>query len=361
VTANGWDANGVAGNESPQAGSTPRAWDPATGNTGHASHADDERPHDPSGQAESASGPLLGGLTSGAVVPGMAVRSPALEFLLSKQRRRVRHLATVAASVLAIVVVVAAVTIAAHNGSKKAGSAQLTAAQVVQQATRQQKGLHSESADFSEHLSGRVSATVTGTVQLQREPLLMAMNMSLAGGSQATTMRAIVTDKAMYLKLSSAAGLPGNLAGKWLKIPLTGLGPSSPFASLQQELQNENPTSQLAGLAAASHLHAAGQQVVSGVTTTRYNGSFAPSAAVKALPAAQRSAVGQYLNLIKGDVAVSVWIDSSRYVRKIQETESTGAVTNAISCTFGSFNQPVKIALPPLSQVYSPPASALNA
>jgi hypothetical protein len=279
--------------------------------------------------------------------------------MVGEQRRRTRRRAAGAAAILAIGIVVAVVAVVAHNGSKN-GSAQLTAAQIVQQATRQQNGLHSESAAFSEHLSGQVTETITGTVDLQRNPLLMAMDMNLTGDSQAMTMRAILTDNAMYLKLGNVAGMPRYLAAKWLRIPLTGLGPSSLFASLQQEVQNDNPASQLAGLAAAEHLHADGTQIVNGVTATRYNGSFAPSAALKALPAAQRSALGEYLKLIKGDVSFSVWIDSSHYIRKIDETESTGDISIAIDCTYGSFNQPVKIALPRPRQVYSPPASALN-
>jgi hypothetical protein len=281
--------------------------------------------------------------------------------MLGTQRRRMRNVATAAASILAIAVVVALVGVSAHSGGKKAGSAQLTAAQIIQQATRQQKGLSSESANISEHLSGRVSATISGTIELQRTPLLVAMNLNVSSTADAMTMRAILTDKAMYLKLGSMAGMPRNLAANWLKIPLTGLGPTSLFGSLMHEIQNENPASQLAGLNAASHLQSAGPQVVNGVTTTRYNGSFAPSAAVKALPAAQRSVLGPYLQLIKGDVAFSVWIDGNRYVRKFQSTESTGQVTVSIECTYGSFNQPVNIALPPSSQVYSPPASTLNA
>jgi hypothetical protein len=346
VTANGWDTGATAGtptgNEGTDAGNTtPEAWDPTAG------------------QGESAPGLPPSELIPRLQVPGMAVWSPARDYMVGEQRRRMRRRAAGAAAILAIAIVVAVVTVVAHNGSKN-GSAQLTAAQIVQQAARQQNGLHSESAAFSEHLSGQVTETVTGTVELQRKPLLMAMDMNLTGDSQAMTMRAILTDNAMYLKLDNVAGLPSYLAAKWIKIPLTGLGPSSLFASLQQEVQNENPASQLAGLAAAEHLHADGTQIVSGVTTTRYNGSFAPSAALKALPAAQRSALGEYLKLIKGDVSFSVWIDSSHYVRKVQETESTGDVSIAIECTYGSFNQPVKIALPRPRQIYSPPASALD-
>jgi hypothetical protein len=349
VTANGWDSDATAGpptgNESAEAGSTspqafdPEAWDSATG--------------------QSAPGPPPRELIPRLQVPGMATWSPARDYMVGEQRRRMRNRVAAAAAILAIGVVVAVVTVVAHNGSKN-GSPQLTATQIVQQATRQQNGLHSESAAFTEHLSGQVAETVTGTVELQRKPLLMAMDMNLTGASQAMTMRAILTDNQMYIKLSNVAGLPRYLAAKWLRIPLIGLGPSSLFASLQQEVQNENPASQLAGLAAAEHLHAAGTQVVNGVTTTKYTGSFAPSAALKALPAAQRSALGEYLKLIKGDVRFSVWIDGSHYVRKVQETESTGDVSISLECTYGSFNQPVKIALPRPRQIYSPPASALD-
>ena len=365
MTANGSDSEATpgtpAGNQSPDADSAPSAWGPADGEARYESQAQHASEAQHADQVESAPDLLPGGLMSGSLVPGMTVRSPALDYMLGKQRRRVRHVAGIAASVLAIGVVAAVVVTAAQNGSKKSSGSQLTAAEVVQQATRQQDGLKSEAATFSEHLSGQVSATISGSVELRRKPLLMGMNVNVtAGSTHETAVRAIVTDKAMYLKLSDTAGVPKNLADKWLKIPLTGLSPSSSFGVLQQELQNDNPASQFAGLAAAARLHAAGSQIVGGVLTTRYNGSFKPSAAVQTLPAAQRKMFAPFLNLIKGDVSFSVWIDSSHYVRKMQETESTGDVTIAIDCTYGSFNQPVKIALPQPRQVYSPPASVLN-
>jgi hypothetical protein len=345
VTGNGCDSDPTdgppTGYESTDAYSTtPQAWDPAAG------------------QAEYAPGPPSE-LIPRLQVPGMSAWSPARDYMVGEQRRRLRRRAAGAAAILAIIVVVAVVTVVAHNGNKN-GPAQLTAAQIVQQATRQQNDLQSESATVSEQLSGQVNETIAGTVELQRKPLLMAMDVSLNSGSGAETLRATVTDSEMYLKLSKVPGMPRYLAAKWLKIPLTGLGAASPFASLQHEVQNENPASQLAGLTAAEHLRAAGTQVVNGVTTTQYTGSFAPSDALKALPAVQRSALGQYLKLIKGDVRFSVWIDSSHYVRKMQETESTGAVSISLDCTYSSFNQPVKIALPRPRQIYSVPASALN-
>lgn len=355
MTANGWDSDEPDGNESPQAGSTPLGWEPTAGQAGYLSK------DEPAGQAESALDQLLAGPTSCTLVPGLAVRSPALDYMLGKQRRRLRNVAAVAASILAIGVVAAAVTIAAHNGGKQTGPVQLTAAQVVRQAVRQQSSVNSESATISEHVSGQVNAIISGTVELQRKPLLMAVNLTTGGNSQPVSVHGIITSSAMYLKLGGPAGLPKVLVTKWLKIPLTGLNKSSELGALQRDLQNSNPNAQLAGLIAASHLRVVGTQVVSGVTTTKYDGSFAPAAAVKALPAAQRNVLGPQLKLIKGDVAFSVWIDSSHHVRKFQEAENTGDVTIVVDCTYGSFNQPVKIALPPSRQVYVPPARVLNA
>ena len=349
MTANGWDPDAAAGGEP-------------------ASHESDQPPSTPSTPSTpGAAGPeapgqqLPGLLGPGSLVPGMTVRSPALDYMLGRQRRKLRHVVTVAASILAIVVVAAVIAIAAHNGpSKSTGQAQLTAAQVVQQAARQQADLNTESATVSERISGTVSGTISGTVQVRRKPLLMAMNMQLSANGKTTAMRGILTNSVMYVKLSTAAGLPKSLAAKWIKVPLTGLSQSSVFSIVRQELQNENPASESAGLSAATHLHAAGSQVVDGVATTRYTGSFAPSAAVKELPASQRAALAPYLSLVKGDVVISVWIDSSGYLREMQETEHVGGTTISLEGTYGSFNEPVRITLPAPSQVLSPPLSDLN-
>jgi hypothetical protein len=346
VTANGWDSDGAADplpDDNPLADSTPPMPDPAAGQGGYA-FTPAPGPTDP-------------------IVPGMAVRSPALDYVLGQQRRRLRKAGTIAAAVLAIGIVVGVITVAAHNGGGTKPSAdQLAAKQVVEQAARQQLALNTESATINESISGATDATISGTVELQRKPLLMDMNMKLAGASsgESAALGAILTRSAMYVRVSGMPGIPAALATKWLQIPLTGVSQSSEFGELQRELQDENPTSQFAGITAATHLQAAGSQIISGVTTTRYTGWFAPSAAIKSLPAAERGVLGPGLKLVKGNVSFSVWIDGNHFVRKIQETESVAGETILIECTYGSFNQPVKIALPPPSQIYAPPASIFN-
>jgi hypothetical protein len=355
VTVNGWDSDPAAGpppgDSGPENGNPAGTDDPLAGSAAPAS----EHSVGPGGYTR---GWLPG--SSDQMVPGMAVRGQALDYVLSQQRRRMRTVGAVAAAVLAIGVVAGVIAVAVHNGSSgKTGPAQLTAEQVVQQAARQQMALNSETATISEQVSGTTSATIAGTVEVQRKPLLMSMNMKLSIGSTAT-LGGILTGNSMYIKLTGVPGMPAALGAKWLEIPLTGLKQSSVFGGLQRELQNENPNSQFAGLSSASHLRAVGTQVVSGVSTTKYTGWFAPAAAIKSLPAAERSVLAPNLHLIQGNVTFSVWIDSNHYVRKIQETESVGGEQVQIECTYGSFNQPVKITLPPASQIYAPPASVLN-
>ncbi|HTZ93474.1 MAG TPA: hypothetical protein VMB74_13845 [Streptosporangiaceae bacterium] len=375
MTANGWDSDGSAGEpgsrEAPSgeapAGQVPAGQVPAgqvpAGEAPAGEAPDLEAPgHDEAGPRTPGL-QLPGLLTPDSLVPGMTVRSPALDYMLGRQQRRVRHVATVAASVLAIAIVAAVVAIAIRKGGAGTSNApQLTAAQVVQQAARRQAALNSESAYITERISGTVNGTISGTVQVERKPLLMAMNIQMTntGNGQTTAMRGILTDTVMYVKLSAVAGLPKSIAAKWIKVPLTGLSQSSVFSIVRQELQNESPASESAGLSAATDLHSAGSQLVDGVTATRYTGWFAPSAALKELPAAQRAALGPDLRLVKGDIVISVWIDSSGYLREMQETEHVRGTTIELEGTYGSFNEPVKIHLPAPGQVLSPPLSDLN-
>jgi hypothetical protein len=314
----------------------------------------------PAGAA--AGSPEPGAAGARAAIPGVTTPRPAIDYVSGRERRRRRRVATAGAAVLAIAIVAAVLAAVVHNsGAPKPASAQLTAAQAVAQAARQQDSVKSETTTITEQISGDVSGTITGTVQLQRAPLLLGMNLAESIAGHTVRIRAIITDSLMYLKLGSLPGVPRYLAAKWIRIPLTGLGQSSVFGTLQQQLQNDNPTSQLALLKGAGHLRAAGSQIVSGVSTTRYNGSITPSAAVKLLPAAQRAVLAPYLQQLRGNEAVSVWIDRDHNVRKIEVVENTAATTVVVEGTYSSFNQPVKIALPRPSQVYAPPASALDA
>jgi hypothetical protein len=315
-------------------------------------------------QAEPAqSSPGYAVAPEGELLPGLSGPKPALEYLVHEQRRRSRRFAGVAGAAIAIVIIAALIWVVVPSGGHGRSSAQLTAAQVVAKAAQREAGLQSYTATMTENISGATTGTVSGTMKVQRSPLEMAMNLTVSVSGQSVPVSAIVSASTMYVKLPSLAGLPGLPAGmatKWLKLPLIGPGGTSPLASIEQELQRENPLTETAMFSAAEHLQKAGSQVINGVSTTKYTGWSTPRGVVKSLPAGLRSQLAPYVRLITGKVSLAIWIDAHGMVRKVAVTEHVGTDTVTTAFTYAAFNQPVSISIPPASQVYSVPQSDMT-
>jgi hypothetical protein len=307
--------------------------------------------------------------------------------LPANRHRRGRIVVAACAAAAVIIGVVVAAVVAPKSAAPQAGSApksnsthastapksssppassghagsQLTAAQVVLQASRQSRRLRSVSATLTEHVSGAASAIITGKMSEQRNPLLLSMSIDENVGGSNIPISAVITSDAFYMKFKAGSlGMPKALAHKWIKIPFSVLGSGSIFGTLMHSVQNDNPIAQTQLLVAAEHLRAVGTQTVGGVSTTKYTGSFTPSIAVKELTPSLRTALAPALKLITGNVDVSIWIDQQHHVRKLTEVERVAANTVTVVCTFSGFNQPVHITVPPASQVLTPPASALS-
>jgi hypothetical protein len=296
------------------------------------------------------------------LVPGLAVPSPAMDYLLNQQRRRGGRFTAAAGGVIAIVVIAALLAVATSHGHGRS-STKLTAAEVVATAASRAAGLHSYTATMTEQLSGSTSGTISGTMKVQRSPVEVAMNLTETISGESIPVSSVVTSSAMYLRLPNLAGIPGlpaGMASKWLKIPLIGPGGTSPLASIEQELQRENPLTQTAMFAAAQHVRAVGSQVVDGVKTTKYTASARPDSTAKSLPADVRSELAPYIRLMSGKVSLEIWIDAHGQVRKVAGTEHVGTVSVTTTLTYGAFNQPVGISIPAASQIYSVPQSDLT-
>jgi LppX_LprAFG lipoprotein len=256
------------------------------------------------------------------------------------------------------VVAVAAIAIATVGGSSKTTS-QSTPAQVLAAATRNAATLRSLSATMTEQIGGATGETISGSVAEQRNPLQMSMTMTESTGGQAVPPTAIVTGSSMYLKFGAMAGLPATIEGKWLEFSLNALGIGS-FGSLMHSMESENPVSQTQALAAAQQLRAAGTQVLDGVETTKYTGYYTAAGALKALPASARAALAPTLNKLTGDAHFTIWIDGKDEIRKMITTETVASEPVTVTLTYGSFNQPVTIVIPPADQVLRFPASVFN-
>jgi hypothetical protein len=256
-----------------------------------------------------------------------------------------------------------ALTLIAGCGGGSGAAAPLSPRMAITLAADQTQRVNSMSSALVVNVSGMVSETTTGSIQVQLRPKLLAdENLTIVSRGQRVAMTDIVSAKAVYLKSAAFSALTGQTGKTWLEIPLSDLSGSagSALSSLLQNVQNGDPLTQTRMLAASKNVHKVGPQVIDGVAVTHYAGTFTPSAAVAKLPATLRKQVAPLLTLVTGDIRFDAWIDASHQVRKIAEVETVSGETVNLSMTITSINKPVHITLPAPSQVLVLPKSALN-
>jgi hypothetical protein len=277
-----------------------------------------------------------------------------------KDGRAQRRVAAVAACAGAVALITGCS--ASHAGS--AGSAKpLTARAAITLAADETQRVNSVAETLSAQLSGNVSETTSGTVQMQLQPdLLVDENLNISASGQSYGMDEIVNTNAIYLKSPAFSALTGQTHKPWIEIPLSSLSPNlgSSLSQLLQNVQNGNPVAQTKMLAAAANVRAVGTQVVDGVSTTHYTGSFTASSALAKLSPSLRSELSPLLKLVSGDIRFGVWIDGQHVARKITEVYTMFGDTVNVTANVTAVNQPVHIALPPPRRVTVRSASQLG-
>lgn len=242
------------------------------------------------------------------------------------------------------------------SGSAKPQSAR----QAISLASDDTQRANSMAGTFSMRLGSGTGETTTGTIQVQRVPsLVFDENLSISADGHTLPVTEIMSANAIYLKeaaLSRETGKP------WLEVPFSGLDGNlgSALARMFQSAQNGNPLEQAQMLAASKNVRAVGTQVIDGVQTTRYTGSFTPSAAVSALPPSVRQTVRPMLSVLSGDIRFNAWIDAQHQVRRVVETETVSGEPVYVTINVTAINQPVHIAVPPASQVVTLPKSGAS-
>lgn len=285
-------------------------------------------------------------------------------------RRRTRHTAVrPAAGLLAAGAVLAvlagcgggsspqpAFTPAGGQGSSSPGSGgqtgSETAAQAIQAAAGQAKKINSYSIRMDESLTGATAEHITGNMQFRLKPTLLAqVSLSIPPAS----VNEILTTKVAYLKIP---GL-GSTGKPWVKLSLAGkTGPGAALGQLLQSAENSNPANQTAALTASKDLRKTGAEVVNGIPTTRYEGSYSVADEMKKLPPALRKITSQSIAALGvTKVHFTIWIDGKHQMRRVITVEKGTSSTITTKLDIISINQPVNVTLPPPSQVTSPPAS----
>jgi hypothetical protein len=258
---------------------------------------------------------------------------------------------------------VALITGCSAGPAGSAGSAKpLTARAAITLAADETQRVNSVAETISAQLSGNLSETTSGTAQMQLQPdLLLEENLNVSAEGQSYAMEEIFNTKALYLKSRAFSTLTGQ-AKPWLEIPLSSLSPNlgSSLGQLLQNMQNGNPMAQTRMLAAAANVRAVGTQVVDGVSTTHYTGSFTASSALAKLSPSLRAQLSPLLKLVSGPIRFDVWIDGQHVAKKIIEVYTIFGDTMHVTANITAVNQPVHIVLPRPRRVTVRSASQLG-
>ncbi len=187
-------------------------------------------------------------------------------------------------------------------------------------------------------------------------------SLSSAGQQLPGGLSEIVTPTAFYLKWSVLSSELG--AGKpWVAIPVSSLSKSSGvnFSELFGQVQNDGPLTASHLLSAATSVHKVGSGSIGGVPVTEYTGTLSLSKGLDYLSGSTKTQLQKEIAAAGLSTAkFTVWIDAQNLIRQYNVTEVGTAITESISITLNSINQPVSITAPAASQTTTIPASDLS-
>jgi hypothetical protein len=215
--------------------------------------------------------------------------------------------------------------------------------------------VNSLTAKIKVHSSGTGTGTgdLAGTVSLQLKPTkIISASFNVTQAKSGTIqLDEILTGKAIYFKdpaFTKAAGKP------WVETSISDasskVGVS--LGSLLQNLESSNPLDQARLFNASKNAHKVGTAVIDGVPTTEYAGTYEPAVALAELSPQFRKQIGPTLKSIGSNaVQFEVWLDAHHIVRQAEDTDNVRGQVVTTELDVTSVNKPVKVALPPASEV----------
>lgn len=253
--------------------------------------------------------------------------------------------------------------LAAGCNSGSGASGPLSPTQEVALAASQARQVSSFAAGLSVTMSGAVSETIAGTMQIRSQPSLLAAGdfgtVDLAGQAVPGGLQEILTNQTVYLRMKV---LSQQLHKPWAEIQFSALqqGTGVSLGQLTQQVQASSPLVQTQMLAAAKNVRVVGRQVIGGVRTTQYAGSYTAAAGVAALPPSLRAAEAAGMQALGIQaVSFSAWIDAQHQTRKIVVSENGSTEQVQVRLQVTSINRAVSISPPPAGQVAAlPPIAA---
>ncbi len=211
--------------------------------------------------------------------------------------------------------------------------------------------------------SGSTSLAASFTEQLK--PSLIAQvdvqSLSAAGQTLPSGMTEILTPSTLYMKWSYLT-TQLHLTKPWIDIPLSSVSKSSGInlSQLFSESSTSSPLAESQLLAGATDVRKIGSGTVGGAAVTEYTGKLSLTKGLKYLSASNRSAMQKAFKQAGITTATfTVWIDGKNTVRKAIISEHGTSVTETITTTITSINQPVHVTLPAAGQTSALPSGDL--
>jgi hypothetical protein len=171
-------------------------------------------------------------------------------------------------------------------------------------------------------------------------------------GKTSEGFQEVFTGDTIYLKVPALA----KQAGKpWVSFTTADLSKATgvDVQNLQEQGRQANPALNAKMLTASKDVHKVGKETVSGVSTTRYQGTFALSDALSKLGTQERAEAQKIFGQTGLDkLNFNLWIDGQQLPRRITlATPPGGKLTMKTTMNYLDFDQPVSIKAPDKSQV----------
>jgi hypothetical protein len=212
--------------------------------------------------------------------------------------------------------------------------------------------------------AGAVSMTATYAERLHPS-LLARVDMNIASlGAAGTSMpggiEEIITPSTLYMKWSYLTQLL-HLSKPWLAVSAPSISQSSgmDLGQIFSQESGSDPLTQSQLLQGATSVHQVGTGSIDGVPVTEYRGTVPLRKAMSYLSGLAKTQMQQVIaNAGFTDETYTVWIDGQHTVRKAIITEVGKTVTESVTTTTTSINQPVNITVPTAGQTSPLPAGA---
>jgi hypothetical protein len=212
--------------------------------------------------------------------------------------------------------------------------------------------------------SGGQNVDMTATMAEQLHPSLLSQvqvgSLSAAGQTLPGGLDEIVTPSTLYLKWSFLTQ-ELHLSKPWIRVPFSSMSKSTGinFSQLLSQSTSSSPLDESQLLAGASDVRKVGTGTVNGVAVTEYTGTLSLSKTVQKLSGSLKSQVQKEISTAGLSTATfTVWIDARNTMRKAIIVENGTDLTETITVTIDTINQPVNISVPAAGQTSPLPGGA---